>query len=437
MLAAAAACLILPSVTTGGALPRPEVRRLMSDAKQAAETDALLRIARRLSEIPLPAGDTLGERFADDPRLLTLIRVAARRARVLPGERYYRGPACDVERELPLTTAAEVLAQANEFLPPDRQLTEADLNAVRTFNGREFLVETGRGQAQPDILLHLALIGEPPVGPRRKDPQLARGWEDVMPEGRNEARALAHADVRRRLAHKLRAVALTGQRTLGDALSAAPAGSEALDSLVDAAQLSIPIYEADRLCRIRATLQRDALIARLRSLVQRHGDDVGLTDADVTALDARIGWKVLHVDGYGAVHDDYVKPNPLEDPPPPAPAWARQVLTASASVPIDTSGGMHPTMARLAAERAAEQIARARAHDQLAAMELAPGITLADLREAFPDLARDLDTFARAGRVVDRTLDPQGNALVTVELPLERLWLILQPVLSSATNQPS
>lgn len=257
------------------------------------------------------------------------------------------------------------------------------------------------------------------------------GWENITREGMELARRAAVDDAHAALLWQVEQLPLGPDRTLRAFIDSRATVRQAVaQGLDEFAKLDVQ-YACDGIAEGQATLAPHDLLRVLNRVhgEQYHGSEVAL--ADFRGLVLQLGEQPIQATGLGVPPATAVLPPNVPADNVPAPAWAQTSLRAVGSYAPHTAETLSVDEQATAAWFAGLDPLRA----QVATLELAPGVTVADFVDYHQDLKADMLLFISGARPVGAARTAaDGRREVTVELPLARLWEIVRRKALPAAN---
>lgn len=384
---------------------------------------ARAQLFERVRELPLRSGFTIGDWLARDADLKRDVHLWIRRLPRARDARLYADAVCEADVRLTPNQLQEFLAELVR-----RQIHDLNRPAVtvgdleRAEKRWEPLWATGRA----NLLEHLG-SKQPP------------GWEPVLHDGVLQAQRMAENDAFAALHAQIGRLRLPGGERLQAFLEADEAvEAEVMQRLRDQAELTISL-EPDRLALAEVRIGVQAL---LRILTDVHasvyaGD--ALSAADLRGMILNQDAEVLVVQGLAAPPTKTVEQRQIGpvvfDPPP----WVKNVQRAAGRyIPADGTELDVDALADAAWLDGLDQL-----RQQVAQLEVRPGVTVAEYLAYHQNLKRDVLLFMSGAHPTGRPRSLDGGGLeVDVVLPLQRLWEILrrnmrvEEVEQAATTQP-
>ncbi len=366
-----------------------------------ARTDLHGQVVR----LPLADDLTVGDWAARDITRQRELRLWVRTRTRTGNVRLYSDATCDVDvRVAPADLSARLVEMLSQP-PPDqsRPLTAADVtNAAPKWPA---LWSTGSA----------ALIEKTPA-------RAPVGWEDISSEGVQLARQAAAADAIHALLEQAGRLKLTPAYRLHEFFES---DREVFDAVYEAVRDTADILvenAPDQVAVAQAQLGMTELIRILTTVHQGHyhGDLFHAPDFREMALNTR--QSRLRATGLATPPDCYRQHQPYRLTNLSMPSWVKTTLTATGRhEPADG-----PELTREKRIERARSDGMNQLRKKVEALIVKNNLTVERLLDDRRDLKDDVVIFLGGARVVGepRTL-PDGSLTIDVELPLERLWLIV------------
>lgn len=256
------------------------------------------------------------------------------------------------------------------------------------------------------------------------------GWRHCELQHIEWVKIAARLDYRQQLLQRLGLIRVSSQQSIGSLLLRHPKFADALTRRIEQLPIPEPMLEPVGLCRINTQMNRGRVIELLASAAADSGEKL---DVDFTGIIEPGFQESVVVDGLAVA-----PPVSMTAPTATAsrPAWTGRTLTAKAI------GHASADIAdRLQRQELAVTAARIEARRQLwieleqlcwpyagtADGESAAGSrTVGDLLTSHPQASTAITAIDAAITAAAPDFDSQDNATVTLSLPLERVWQILQ-----------
>jgi len=253
----------------------------------------------------------------------------------------------------------------------------------------------------------------------------ARGWERISREGMTSAAESARADAMEQLARRISRLRLSPEHRVDAYLKLSDEAARAIRESFPDVEFSIPRYQPDQTCAVRARVSIDSVMSRLKSLHRRYPVG-GFDDRDWDGIRTLNREENITVVGRGVP--------PLDELPRrsraagDAPAWSIETRSVTGVAPQPDSRLGTPAGKLIAARRAAARARRDLA-SQLRALQL-PGSEerlVGHELDRRPELAARYQEWIDEVPVVDTYWRENGNAVVRIEANLDVLWTLISP----------
>lgn len=343
------------------------------------------------------------------------------------GPRVYSDGTCDVDVRLAPDELGSKLIALLERQPPEQEPKLATADIMKAA-GR-WPVLWGSGCAS----LTEKTRSRKPVG-----------WENISFDGIELARRAAVADAVDALLEKAGRMKVTAARWLREFLESDDDVFEAVyEAIRNAATITVD-HAPDQVAVADARIGMADLIRILTEVHQQHyhGDVFHAADFREMALSARRS--DLRAEGLATPPERYRQREPYELIELDTPQWVEQTLRVTGCYdPLDTESFARDVQIELARFDGMDELRKT-----VEALVVKDNVTVEQLLGYRRELKDDVVIFLSGARVVgDPRTEPDGTLQVPVELPLERLWLIVRrgmervevdpPEQAAPTTQPA
>lgn len=360
----------------------------------------------RIALLPLTADLTVGDWAARDITRRRELRLWVRACPRLGNARVYSDAVCDVDvRVVPNELAARLVEMLGQQSPEQsRPPTAHDIMKA----ARQWPILWGTGTA---MLIEKTRSRKP------------IGWENISVEGIQLARRGAAADSIHALLEQAGRLKVTPAYQLREFFESDDDVFEAVYEAVRDAAAIIIENAPDQVAVAQARLSMTELIRILTNVHQKHyrGDMFHAPDFREMALNAKQA--VLRATGLAAPPIRYRRSPPYELIELDTPPWAKTTLAAA--------GRYEPIDGRELSRE--DRVERARydgmneLRKKVEALIVKDGVTVERLLGYRRYLKDDVVIFLGGARVVGKPhILTDGTLTVRVELPLERLWLLIR-----------
>jgi hypothetical protein len=389
---------------------------------EAARADALAALRQDVLEARLNRDLTVGQ-FADRAaggrdRVLAVVRDAEQ----IGGTRWLDEHTCEVRLDLAGGKVSRTLAQiATDNPGAVNSVARPDLDrSLKRLDAQQFSASGVSTTSLESI--------RPPAG--------QPAWSGLSEQQVRKAVEAAHQDAADRLLESVRAVALSGSATVGDALANPSVHKELRDWLL-ARPITSAEFREDREVRLAVYAPSDDFFDVLKSALDRQGDARLRLPGDPAAqqqvrtqisrrMEPAIGRAVAAggMDGAAAA-----PPQARQMVPEPAPSvsllprnvpnWIGDQLDAKG-----TAQGRWPDRLRTAHQ--AETDALKRLRDRVGELPLTGQLKLGEAARRDPRIDRALDRALRHARAFKVDYGSDGTVYVLMSLDLQDLWAELE-----------
>lgn len=402
---------------------RPTAEALAAgEARSVLERVALARarskLMARLADLPVQEGVTLAAWAGRDADLDRQVR---RWARSLPRSgppRFYSDGDCEIDVHVSAEEAlAALVGLVRERAKPDAPADEAVLKrAARTW---------------PDIWCSGAAT--------RGDGENSRkpvGWEDVSIDGIEIVRRAAAADARNALLAEAGRLKVTNARRLSEFIESSDTIRDMLRTGLETLATLRVEFEPDQVGVARATVKMTDFIRLLTDVHRQHYQGDVFHAADFREMALLTDFAELSAEGLASPPARYIIKSPYAQLELSMPPWAESRLTATGRFEsVGDTATESAEGAKVRAERARIDAIDA-LRGQVEELILQDNVTVAAFLAEHHELKPDVVTFLSGARPLGPPRQRDGVVEVTVELPLQRLWLILRRGMDTVEVDP-
>jgi len=413
----------------------PEKRREF--AEQAAIADGYRQLRLKIGAMKVDNSQTVGDIAAGSSAMAIALRRLVAKAERVGSTRYYSNGDAEVDLKLSLRPGLEGLLKAESVESVGTATRPLNLDARIKEAEAEQVTVTGFGSAPTDDELT-----DPPGWPGAKDAGdlPPPGWANVQAAGFQAAERAAELDALEHLGRQIEQLRMERSRTVGDWAAAVPAVAQGLRRPFSGVRLTKSEYLPEQVCRIYAEVDIPAVITRLKQLRGQVDPKVDVTDSDVDGIARLSTVERLRAAGYGLPPASLLRQNPYAVVELDEPEWAKQSLRATAAGSIPRLDSSEDRLIDLAVQDA-RIAAQLRLAEQMDTLELPGGGKVQAFLSSHENLSEDILRFLSGARTIEGPTIDRGARRVslTLELPLERLWLILRQAIPAveATTKPS
>lgn len=415
-----------PAVAQDGvALQRQAQEWLM--AERAARADAMRKLGERIQGIQIDSSTTVRDFVTENDQIQTAFQGFLRGAKTVGEARRYADGSVEVDMEITLEELVTNLQQwHNEYYRGDRVRIN-DIQQITTRVETKVIRETGSGAVRGEAVGEEPGVGANPV--RGSDiPEL---WTStVTPQGRLMAARAARADALRKLAERIKGVQINSTTTVQDFVTESDAIDTITRAILVGAKETGTRYHPDELI-VDVTMQvtlREVYV-QLRTYHERNyrGDRVNARDFEEAIRTTQD--KVIEETGQGTVPERFIRGGAVREPGRTAaglqrPTWP-PAIRATGQGAIDEDND-NQAQARLMAIRAAELDARRKLAEQVNGLMITSSTSVQDFVAEYDEIRTDMQTYQQGVRIISSQVNDDGTAEVTVELPTDRLWTIVE-----------
>lgn len=415
-----------PAVAQDGvALQRQAQEWLM--AERAARADAMRKLGERIQGIQIDSSTTVRDFVTENDQIQTAFQGFLRGAKTVGQARRYADGSVEVDMEITLEELVTNLQQwHNEYYRGDRVRIN-DIQQITTRVETKVIRETGSGAVRGE-----AVGEEPGVAPGNpvRGSDIPELWlSTVTPQGRLMAARAARTDAQRKLAERIRGVQINSTTTVQDFVTESDEINTITQAILRGAKETGTRYHPDELI-VDVTMQvtlREVYV-QVRSYAERNyrGDRVSARDFEEATRTTQD--KVIEETGQGTVPERFIRGGAVRNTGRTTaglqrPTWPPAIRATGQGV-VDEDND-NRAQARLMAIRAAELDARRKLAEQVNGLMITSSTSVQDFVAEYDDIRTDMQTYQQGVRIISSQVNDDGTAEVTVELPTDRLWTIV------------
>lgn len=398
-------------------------------AKRAAQVDAYRKLTETIMGLQISSNTYVRDFVAESDEIRTGFDHFIKGLKVVGPPRYFDDGTCEVDVQVTLEqvmVALETLTRTGPW--GDRYV----IREMVKYNRKKIFTATGTGlpRDEPEMMTEAV----PQELPARNPTAGIPGWENVTPRGRLMAERAAKVEAYRNLAETVMGLRISSNTYVRDFVAESDEIRTSLNTFLQGArQVGPPRYMPDGIVEVDVEVTIQDVIKHLHTLQQRwvtEGRYFRVTEFRNTTFETIIGYypkKVIAGTGNGTVPQKYMLPGGRASIAVPAatPTWAGLVIQATGvGVPGEGQVG---TEGRLMAERAAKVEAMRNLTEKVYGVQIDSRTTVRDfVTEDDTIQARVKQTLAGAEQVGEPRVLPDGSVEVTVQMPMEVIYVIYQ-----------
>lgn len=396
-------------------------------AKRAAQVDAYRKLTEMIMGLQISSTTMVRDFVAESDDVRTQFDHFIKGLKVVGQPRYFDDGTCEVDVQV---TLEQVMLALETIVKTGPWGDKYVIQDMVKYNRKKVFTATGTGlpREEPEMAPEPAALPAP--APTRGIP----GWENVTPRGRLMAERAAKVDAYRNLAETVMGLRISGSTTVRDFVAESDVIRTDLNTFLQGARQVGPArYLPDAIAEVDVEITVQDVIKHLQELQQRwvtEGNNFRIVEFRTTNFETIVGYyppKIIKAVGNGTVPEKYMKGPAVQRRAAvsvdPAPAWASQVVQATGTgVPKDGQMGAE---ARLMAERAAKVEAMRNLVEKVYGVQIDAKTTVRDfVTEDDSIQARVKQTLAGAQQVGEPRYLPDGSVEVTVQIPMEVIYVI-------------
>ncbi len=425
--------LVVGAVAQADAISQQRSAQQKLLAYRAARVDAIRKLAERINGLSITSKTTVRDFVTESDTIQTALSSFLNGMKEVGKPRYLDDGTCEVTMQVTLEEVRDILKTIHKQYYKGDKVKVVEIDKMETVNEIKVITVTGNGapreDLEQDVLIPFeqggSVYGKLPVGTRKF-------WAThATAQGRLGAERAARVDAMRRLAERIKGVAIDSRTTVRDFVTEEDdirAITRAY--LVGAREVGVRYHADELIVEVEMAVKLSTLYASLKSWaeVNYKGDKAKVRQLEQLVLTSKD--TMLTETGMGTVNPRYLK-----DVPEPVaaasqlgsgssvPAWATQTMRVTGQGAVDTDNP-NKAQAKLMAFRAAEMDARRKLAEQLNGLAITSSTSVQDFVTESDTIQTAMMTFQQGAHVVDgsQKLLDDGTAEVTVEIDLKPLW---------------
>ena len=426
---AAGVWLILAAGVVGAQDVTPQNKLL---AMRAAQADALRKLAEQIYGLRIDAETTVKDFVTESDVIRTQVKAFLRGAKMVGRPRYYSDGACDVDYEMTLATVITNLKRIADGYVKKGKFKGDYFEQITKHTKLTKIVVTGSGAPREDVDYGDAVDGGLATGVLRSSMQprkVPAGWEDVTAQGRLMALRGAQVDAYRQIAERVIGVLVASETEVKDFVTEMDLIRTFARGRLVGVKITGHRFMCDQVAEVDCEMTLETLVTTVKTIVDgkvKHGKFTGdylrqvFTKAKLTKIKAT---------GRSVPAARFIRGSTstvgIDEPP----AWTANVVKATGTGAVDQAMlAENAAQAWLNAERAATLDGLRKLGEQVDGLRIDSTTLVKDFVAEHDAIRSDMNTFIRGARIVAKRRLDDGTAEVDVELPLERLWLIVKRV---------
>jgi hypothetical protein len=400
-------------------------------AMRAAQADALRKLAEQVYGLRIDASTTVQDFVTQSDEIRTQVKAFLRGAKQVGEPRYYADGACDVDYEMTLQTVITELKRICDGVVRNNKFRGNVFEQITQHTKLTVIRVTGSGAPRAaaeegaigDIVEGLA-VG---VARDKVTRAVPLGWENVTPQGRLMAMRGALVDGYRQIGERVLGVLVKSNTEVKDFVTENDFIQTAMSGTLQGVKVTGERFMSDMIaeCDVQMTLETITTIVK-RITDGKVKDGVFKGNVFEQAMQ-QANLTVITATGKSTPAARFIRGSTAVAPPPAdVPDWTGQVLKATGACAVDQAMlKENEAQAWLNAERGATIDATRKAAEQLNGLRIDSRTLVKDFVTEHDSIKADMDTYVKGVRVVAKRRNEDGTAEVDVELPLERLWLLI------------
>lgn len=406
----------------------PQQNRLL--AMRAAQADALRKLAEQVYGLRVDAQTTVRDFVAESDTIKTEVMAFLRGARQVGEPRWYADGACDVDYEMTLQTVITNLKRiADGYVKKDKFKGDY-FEQITQHTKLTRIVVTGSGAPRSDVEIGEVTDGLATGAWRTSATRkIPLGWENVTAQGRLMAGRAARVDALRRIAERVYGVLVTSATEVKDFVAEEDFIRTFTSAKIVGAKETDQRFMSDGIAEVDIELTLETLVTTTKTVMDGYVKNDKFTGDYFRQVFQSAKITVIKETGRGVPASRFIRGSTTSVGVDEPPVWAGQVLRATGSAAVDPAMlAENQAQAWLNAERAAFLDATRKIAEEVNGIRINATTLVKDFVAQHDAIQSDMRTFLQAPRTVAKRRLDDGTAEVDVELPLERLWLIIKRV---------
>jgi len=415
-------------------------------ALRAARVDAMRKLAERINGLFITSSTKVKDFVTESDDIQTAMQAWLSGMREVGKPKYMEDGTCEVVMEVTLNEVIMNLKQISNRYYKGNKFKASDFEQMTLTNQTKVLRETGMGAIREELAPPGDMIDETRVaqGSLPMSAAAKAYWmAHCTGQGRLMAVRAARVDGMRRLAERIKGVAISSQTTVKDFVAESDEINVDMRTFLRGARESGIMYHEDELIvEVEMEVTLRTVLASIKSWAETHykGDRIKMKQLEEMTVRAKD--TVIKETGMGVPPAKYLKQQiggfqQTTTLATNAPGWINQKLRATGNGAMPE--GMPQGQAKLMAFRAAELDARRKLAEQLDGLMITSNTSVKDFVAQNDEIETSMLTFQQGVRVLDdsKKLMEDGTAEVTVEVDLRPLWdmiMVYQRKLSIAVR---
>ena len=398
-------------------------------AMRAAQVDALRKLAEQVYGLRIDAQTLVRDFVAESDVIKTEVKAFLRGARQVGEPRWYADGACDVDYEMTLETIITNLKRIADGRVQRGRFEGRVFEQITQHTKQTTIRVTGSGAPRTEVDYGEDLGEGLATGVYRERMQVRQvpaGWENVTAQGRLMAMRAAQADAYRQIAERVLGLRIDSQTLVRDFVAESDEILTQVKGFIYGIEVTGQRFMSDQVAECDCQLTLETVITNLKRIADgrvRKGRFEGRVFEQITQHTEQ---KVIKATGRGVAPARFILGSTSAVGTTEPPPWSGEVVKATGSAAVDQAMlAQNAAQAWLNAERAAELDARRKIAEQVDGLKIDATTLVKDFVALHDEIRSDMSTFQQGARVVARRRLDDGTAEVDVELPLERLWLIV------------
>jgi len=418
----------LAGVALAGPEPDAQTKLL---AMRAAQADALRKLAERVYGLRIDAETIVKDFVTESDSIRTQVKAFVRGAKMVGRPRWYADGACDVDYELTLATVITNLKRIADGRIKKGKFKGRYFEQIRQHTKLTKIVVTGSGAPRTDVDYGEDMGEGLATGVYREKMKrtIPAGWETVTAQGRLMAMRAAQVDAYRQIGERVIGVLVESETEVQDFITT----NDFIRTLMRGRLVGVKVtgyrFMIDQIAECDCVMTLETIITTLKRIVDgkvKHDKFKG-TYFEQILRKRRI--TRIKATGRGVPAARFIRGAVSTVGISEAPAWSGQAVKATGSGAVDQATlAENAAQAWLNAERAAELDAKRKIAEQVNGLRIDATTLVKDFITQHDEIRSDMTTYLRGSRVVAKRRLDDGTAEVDVELPLGRLWLIVNRV---------
>lgn len=394
-------------------------------AKRAAQADAYRNLAEQVKGLRITSTTFVKDFVAESDEIATAVNTFLKGAKVVD-VRYMEDGSAELTMELAIKTVETELTSIYKAHYKGDHYKINDFQDLHVTNKIEKITVTGNGAPRSVGVEEYDNAGKPVAG---RSLGLPPAWKNVSARARLMAKRAATVDAYRNLAEQVMGLRIRSETYVRDFVAESDQIRTDLDTFFKGAKVVEVRYLDDLSVEADVRLALQTIITELKREYEAHykGNRVQIRDFE----DIKQTVKVDYVTGTGngVPPEKYLaggdEPVALASAAPSLPDWAKNTATAKGNG-IKPADAISDAQGKLLALRAAKVDAMRNLTEEVDGLLIQGQTHVKDFVATDDRIRTEVNSYLRGVKTVSEDYNVEtGEAVVTIDAPLEPLWQIV------------